>query len=624
MKKDIIFEDRKYKLDRPITGNISEDRIWEQWYNPEIFKESLPKMNQRDYLFECNRGYENQIIINNRGMKKITINQFKTMVNYFTASLKSYHIGKGDFVASIPLSTPELIALKYASASRGAISTNLDFIDAEGKADNNIMYRKLKLLNPKMVFVLDILENKVSEVLNLEEFKDIKKVILPLTKSTPLYNSERVKIKLLRGMNKIKKSYINHAISLNTFLSHGFHLRNIQEESIYCENMPANIAFTSGTTGESKAVLLSHDANNALAMQHRLAGLGLERGKTNLALVPPFLAFWDADIIHMAMCLGIEEVLELSLTYEEIPGYLQKHLPNYGIWSQYLWDSILSMKKEDLKEVCAHLEKCVVGGERADINQINTFKEITGLDQIDGYGASEMDSCFTVVHPNCNVIGSAGLPLPFNNVRIVDESFQDLTYNERGRILITGPAQMLGYYGRDDLTKKVLIRDDKGIIWYDTKDYGYVDMTGSLFPLDRDSDPIVLRTNDQREEKEKLINISEEIKECPYIKLCKTNYYNGVLVSHVSFDNFVDVSVEDMKKSMIEIVKERLPEHKRPHIINLMPTLPRTPLGKVDYPKLADMTEDIVLSEIDHIDSNERLKIIDNIKEEKIYQKQYK
>lgn len=624
MKKDIIFEDKKYKLDRPITGNISEDRIWEQWYSPEIFKEVLPKMNQRDYLFQCNKGYEEQVIINNRGMKKITINQFEKMVNYFTASLKAYHIGKGDFVASISLSTPELIALKYACATRGAVTANLNFMDAEGKADNNTMYRQLKLLNPTMIFTLDILENRVSEVLNLEEFKDIQKVILPLTKSTPLYNSERVKIKLLQTMNKIQNLSINHSISLNTFLSAGAHLRNISDHSVYCENLPSNIAFTSGTTGESKAVLLSHDANNALAMQHRLAGLGLERGKTNLALVPPFLAFWDADIIHMAMCLGIEEILELSLTYEEIPGYLLKHLPNYGIWSQYLWDSILSMKNDDLKKVCSHLEKCVVGGERADINQINTFKAITGLDQIDGFGASEMDSCFTVTHPNCNVIGSAGLPLPFNNVRVVDESFQDLTYNERGRILITGPAQMLGYYGRDDLTKKVLIRDSKGTIWYDTKDYGYVDMTGSLFPLDRDSESIILESNDHKKEKEKLINISEEIKECPYIKLCKTNYYHGVLVSHVSFDNFVDIPVEEMKNSMVEVIKERLPEYKRPHIINLMPTLPRTPLGKIDYPKLAEMTESMVLSEIGQTDYSERLRIVDHIKEEKIYQKKYK
>jgi len=618
MKNDIINENKKYKLNRPITGNISEDRIWEQWYHPDIFKEKLPKMNQRDYLFKCNSDYKDQVIINNRGKKKITINKFEEMVNRFTASLIAHEIGKGDFVVSISLSTPELIALKYACATIGAITANMNFMDAQGNSNNNTMYRQLKLLNPSIIFTLDILENKVSEVLNLEEFKGVKKVILPLAKSTPFYNNERIKVKLLQGINKIKNVNINNSISLNTFLRAGTPYRCIQEESIYYNNMPSNIAFTSGTTGESKAVLLSHDANNALAMQHKLAGLGLERGKTNMALVPPFLAFWDADIIHMAMCLGIEEILELSLTYDNIPKYLSKYLPNYGIWSQYLWDSILSMKKEDLEKVSANLEKCVVGGERADINQANTFKRITGIDQIDGYGASEMDSCFSVAHPNCNIVGSAGLPLPFNNVRIVDENFNDLTYNERGRILITGPAQMLGYYARKDLTDKVLIKD-KGVIWYDTKDYGYVDMTGSLFPLDRDSEAIVLKSDTQTETKEKLINISEEIKECQYIKLCKTNYYNGIIVSHVSFDDFIDISIEEMKQNMLETINNSLPKYKQPHIINLLPTLPRTQLGKVDYPLLDNMTEEIVLSEIDNIDNEQRLKIIDNIKMDKMY-----
>lgn len=48
-KNDIINNDKKFELNRPITGVIQEDRIWEQWYNPEKMKESLPKMNQADY-----------------------------------------------------------------------------------------------------------------------------------------------------------------------------------------------------------------------------------------------------------------------------------------------------------------------------------------------------------------------------------------------------------------------------------------------------------------------------------------------------------------------------------------------------------------------------------------------
>lgn len=42
-----------YNLNRTITGIIQEDRIWEQWYDPSVFKKEMPQMNQKDYLFSC-------------------------------------------------------------------------------------------------------------------------------------------------------------------------------------------------------------------------------------------------------------------------------------------------------------------------------------------------------------------------------------------------------------------------------------------------------------------------------------------------------------------------------------------------------------------------------------------
>ena len=104
-KNDIIKNDKKFELNRPITGVIQEDRIWEQWYNPEKMKESLPKMNQADYEELCNKDYPNDYIINNRGLKRITNKEFIEMRNNIIKSLKAMGSGKGDIVVSISLST---------------------------------------------------------------------------------------------------------------------------------------------------------------------------------------------------------------------------------------------------------------------------------------------------------------------------------------------------------------------------------------------------------------------------------------------------------------------------------------------------------------------------------------
>ena len=574
-RNDIIKENEKQELKRPITGIIQEDRIWEQWYDQKKMQEDLPKMNQADYIFKCNQDYLDQTIINNRGLKKLTNQEFTNLRNKFICSLTGLGIGKGDVIATVALSTPELLALKYAAAYLGAITANLNFNDAS----NQKMYEQLKMLNPAMIFFLDIFENQVYEVLNNQEFKNSVKVRLPLSASTPIFNTERFKINLLETSNKMQKKVVKDALTYKQFRESSLngHLPN----SVYSEKLPSNIALTSGTTGKSKAIILSHDANNALAKQHEIADLGLQRGETNLALVPPFLAFWDADIIHMAMCLGIENILELKLTYDNIPEYLKKHLPNYGIWSQYLWDSILHLPKEDLKKISSHLKKVVVGGERADVNQANRFQEITGIRQEAGYGASEMDSCFSVANPRCNLIGSAGLPLPFNNVMVKDEDGNDLTYNQPGHLYITGPAMMNGYLNNKELTNQVLIRDSKGTLWYDTKDYGYVDKTGTLFVLDRYQEPVNINSLSIQ-----LIDIAEKVKQCEVVKLCKVNYTNGKMIFQVSFDEFSEKTKEECEQELIDYINNNFQDIEKPDILSIQDSLPRTPVGKVDYQKL--------------------------------------
>lgn len=600
--ESVINEDKKYKLDRPITGVIHKDRIWEQWYNPEYLKMGLPKMNQTDYLFECNKDYQSQIILNNRGMMEYTIADFEKLVDQYTKALVANGFTAGDRIATVSLSTVELIALGYAARKIGVIMANLNFQDANSNdVRNSKMYKQINIVNPKGIFVLDLFAGSVSNVINDPDFAQIKKVILPLSKSTPALNSERFKLMLLQMINNIKHTNINNAESLQKFLSRGYRLRNEKIDSVYTEGMASNIAFTSATTGDSKAVLLSHDANNALAFQHKISGLGMERGDTDLALVPPFLAIWDADIIHVAMCLGVKNILELQLTYENIPGYLEKYKPNVGIWSQYLWDSMLQMPEDKRREVAQYLKMVIIGGEKAEVNQIKRFYEMTGIRQIPGGGASEVDSTFMVAHPNCNVLGSGGIPLPFNNVRIRDNN-RDVTYNEKGRIFLTGPTLMTGYYKRDDLTYKKIWVDEEGTKWYDTEDYGYVHPSGSLFMLDRDRDAITIN-----EHQIKVIDIAEMIKEYYGVKICKVEYYNNVLVCHMVLDNFAKESVEELKQGLVEFLSENLPLEYRPHIINIMVDgLPRTPLGKVDYKILKSLTKEVV--EFTNVDENsERL-----------------
>lgn len=585
--ENIVNESKRRKLDRPITGIIQEDRIWEQWYDQDIFKKELPKMTQKDYLFQCIGDEPNRIIINNRGMKTYTEEQFEALVKKYEKAFASFNLKKGDIICTIALTTPELYAIKYAATSLGLITCNLNVFDvAISDEEKNRLYRQLENVNPKMIFTLDLLEDKIASVINSEKFSNSIKVSMPLEKSTPIYNPERALIGLKVLKDHLAGKKIQNSLKLDDFLNLGNLVKDVESLEIYEEKLPCNISFTSGTTGINKAVLLSHDANNALAFQQSIGDFGFKRGTRNMALVPPFLAFWDADIVHAVLCQGGENIIELSLTYDEIPKYFKKHKNvNMGIWSQYLWEGLLTLPDKELRKISPYIKHAIIGGERCEENAAETFYKKTGIIQMTGFGASEVNTTFSITHPDCTKIGSAGIPLPFNNVKITDDSGNDITYGQPGKLYVTGPCLMNGYYNRDDLTKKAIFKDKNGIEWYKTGDYAVVDNDGCLTVLDRYSEPIIITYNG-KQEKVNMLDIIEVIKKNKYIKNCKMTNHEEKMVLHLTFDPFSEISDEDALDTVINTIQTELPEKYWPNFISISEQLPRTNVGKVDYKAL--------------------------------------
>ncbi|MBF0355921.1 MAG: AMP-binding protein [Alphaproteobacteria bacterium] len=82
--------------------------------------------------------------------------------------------------------------------------------------------------------------------------------------------------------------------------------------------------------------------------------------------------------------------------------------------------------------------------------------------------------------------GSVGVPPPFFEMRIENESGQEVPPGTVGEICGRGPVLMVEYYKRPDLTAKALVDG-----WLHTGDAGYVDEDGFLFLVDRIKDMII-------------------------------------------------------------------------------------------------------------------------------------
>lgn len=85
--------------------------------------------------------------------------------------------------------------------------------------------------------------------------------------------------------------------------------------------------------------------------------------------------------------------------------------------------------------------------------------------------------------------GNVGIPMPLTTISIFKPGTQEeLSYNERGEICVTGPGNMLGY-DTPKATARALQTHADGKVWLHTGDIGYMNEDGVIYTLTRGSAP---------------------------------------------------------------------------------------------------------------------------------------
>ncbi len=108
---------------------------------------------------------------------------------------------------------------------------------------------------------------------------------------------------------------------------------------------------------------------------------------------------------------------------------------------------------------------------------VTTFFHAIGLPVSELWGMTECAACGTAVPPDRPRVGSVGLPLPGNEIRLADD----------GEVLLRGPSLMAGYHGRPDATAETVDADG----WLHTGDVGRIDGDGYLWIVDRKKELII-------------------------------------------------------------------------------------------------------------------------------------
>ncbi len=283
----------------------------------------------------------------------------------------------------------------------------------------------------------------------------------------------------------------------------------------------ATIIFTSGTTGESKGVVLTH-ANILSNVDACLEVVGLGPRDTCLSFLPLCHIFERMAGLHAMVRAGAtiayahsfdtvrDDLVDVKPTIiTTVPRFLERAreraLESVASRSRFarrlfqwglaqgrrgarahfqgrevndlpirLADVLVARKVR--QRMGGRLRACISGGAPLD-PEVMEFFFAMGITVLEGYGLTETSPVIALNPPSRERPGSVGKPIPGVEVRIGDE----------GEILVRGPSVMRGYY-QDEAGTRTALRDG----WFHTGDVGRFDGDGYLYITDRLKDLLVL------------------------------------------------------------------------------------------------------------------------------------
>jgi long-chain acyl-CoA synthetase len=332
----------------------------------------------------------------------------------------------------------------------------------------------------------------------------------------------------------------------------------------------ASILYTSGTTGKPKGAMLTH--RNLLVNAAQGAELvPLGPGDRVGMVLPLFHANAQVVTCLIPMMIGCEVVMWerfSASTFWETVDLLQ---PATISAVPTILAAVLNAPNAPGAD--NSLRYIICGAAPLSVDLLEAFEAKFGIRILEGYGLTET-ACVASINPfyGARKVGSIGLPLRGQPMKIVGEDGSQIANGEYGEIIIHGPNVMPGYLDNEAATADA-IRNG----WLHTGDIGYVDDDGYFFIVDRTKDMIIRGgENIYPREIEEVIYQHEGVQEVAVIGLPHEIRGEEVLAVVAPVADF-----ELDTGQLSEFVAQRLAKYKLPAKIELRDELPKTPTGKI-------------------------------------------
>ena len=355
--------------------------------------------------------------------------------------------------------------------------------------------------------------------------------------------------------------------------------------------------YTSGTTGQPKGVLLSHEnlTSNAEIAATLAPGGSLRDDDRMLGVLPLFHIYGMTVTMNATLFAGGEYWPLPSWDVEQALGVIESAdiTVFHGVPAMY--NDIITTDTDGERDLSS-IRMCGVGGSGIPVEVLRQFETLYDAEIYEGYGLTETSPVTHFNSPEAGRrVGSIGKVLPTMEARVVDESFESIPPVEEGpveeaeldgitgEIVVSGPSVTLGYHDRPD-ANEASFTEHEGKRWFHTGDIGYHDEDGFFYVVDRAKHVIVTGGyNVYPREVEELLFEHEAVADAAVVGIPDDRRGETVKAFIVTTPGS-DVTEDEIR----EYCLSNLAEYKHPREVAFVEGLPRTTTGKVQKFELAD------------------------------------
>jgi long-chain acyl-CoA synthetase len=548
-----------------------EQRVWVASYpkgvpaeiDPDRYRSVVHAFNS-----SCER-FADKPCFTNMGVT-LTFRELHRLSGEFAAFLR--HDLKLEVGDRIAIQMPNV--LQYPVALFGALRAGLVVVNTNPLYTPREMEHQFRDAGIKAIVILANFGKNLQEVMPALASAGIKPHVITTEIADLFPGAKRFLVNaVVKHVKKMVPAYeLSGAISFREALARGRRL-TLSEVAPSGDDV-AFLQYTGGTTGVSKAAMLTH-RNIVANMEQASAWMAprfQEGEEVMLTPLPLYHVFSLTVNCLVFMKFGAHNILITNP--RDFPAFLKLlRTQRFSAMTAVntLINALLNQPGFDQIDF-SHVKITVAGAMALQPAVAERWRQVTKSALIEGYGLTEASPvvCCNPVDGRERV-GSIGLPFPSTDVRFVDDDGKDVAPGQPGELCIKGPQVMKGYWNRPDETATQL-RDG----WLFTGDVAVMEPDGYLRIVDRKKDMILVSGfNVYPNEVEAVVAEHPKVAESGAIGVPDEKSGEAVKVVVVRKDDSLTA------EELMAFCRGKLAAYKCPKLVEFRTELPKTSVGKV-------------------------------------------